>query len=284
MRQRPLPLLLVFALAACGPEFEPPSLLDDLRVLALVADPLEVGPGETTTITPVVHVPAGVTLARPSWSFCPFSAGSSVGFACAVPACEVPLAPEADGSVSASPGQLALSCIDKLSAPGGAPAQVPTELPEQVEVLFRYSVETAAGFQREAVARIPLWTGGPPESPNRPPVIAEVQIAGQPATAGQPSAPVDVDQELELRVRIDPASLDSFVDPSGRQRTEEAIVTFYATAGRFEDDKVAGTDQTVIWRAAELSAAQNKAEVYVVARDLRGGQAVLGPLVVPIQR
>ena len=47
MRARPalLPVLAAVVLAGCIREFTPPSVLDGLRVLSLVAEPPEAGPG-----------------------------------------------------------------------------------------------------------------------------------------------------------------------------------------------------------------------------------------------
>jgi hypothetical protein len=87
-----------------------------------------------------------------------------------------------------------------------------------------------------------------------------------------------------IRVLVDPASMDSFIDEAGRERLEEPIISFFATAGRFEDDLGAGLDVSVSWRAEQLEPGQDVAGLYVVVRDLRGGQAVAGPIAIPILR
>jgi hypothetical protein len=67
---------------------------------------------------------------------------------------------------------------------------------------------------------------------------------------------------------------------------ESIVVSFYASAGRFEDDRGEGPVASSLLRAEELlpPPADAESEVWVVARDLRGGQAVRGPLRVPIAR
>lgn len=276
---------LGLAALGCDSDFLPESYLDGLRVLALPATPVELGPADSVTVRPRVYLPAGETVTSAAWTFCPFSAGAVAGFACAVPTCEVPLSPAADGSVSATPLVLASACAAKLSAGGaGTGKGVPDEIPEKLEVLFRYSVTASSGMKREAVARVPVWTKGPPPSANRHPVIQRVELGGKAASASASAAPVKTDEELKVRVVMDPASLDSFTDPSGRQRTEEPVVAFYATAGRFEYDREAGADVTGTWKAEQLEAGDTEARIYVVARDLRGGQAVAGPFVVPISK
>ncbi len=49
-------------------------------------------------------------------------------------------------------------------------------------------------------------------------------------------------------------------------------------------DRAVGADVSVPWVASELEDGQTQAEIYVVVRDLRGGQAVAGPFIVPILR
>jgi hypothetical protein len=279
LTNRRLLVALLAALPACDADFDPPSLLRDLRILALVAEPLEVGPGQEVRVAPTVYLPPGQALRRQSWSFCPFSAGATVGFACAVPACETPLLPGPDGSITARPDQLALACAARVPA---ASTAIPEELPDRFEVLFRYRAEASDGAAREAVARVPFWTAGPPASPNRPPVVTEVRVGDQPVPAGGQAAAVGQDQEVEVEVHLDPQSLDTFVDEAGRLRTEEAIVSFFASTGRFEDDLGAGLEVKTTWKVEEVDPVEDRAVVYVVVRDLRGGQTVFGPVEIPL--
>lgn len=284
-------VLLALALAglasgACGSEFDPASYLNDLRVLALRATPLEAGPGDTVTITPHVNVPSGQRLSQPSWSFCPFSAGSTQAYRCAVPQCETALPAESDGRVLADPWSLARQCLSRLTLPpaGGIPGELPPELPAYSEVIFRLQLATDGGQQREAVLRMPLYAAAVPEPRNRHPQILGVELDGQPLPPGGSAPGVAQDGQVRVRVRVDPGSLDDFVDSAGRQRTEEALVSFFATAGRFEYDRESGTDVTGTWTAEQLLEGQDRAAIHVVVRDLRGGQTHAGPFYVPIRR
>jgi hypothetical protein len=115
-------------------------------------------------------------------------------------------------------------------------------------------------------------------------LIDSVEVAGRALWPGETADPVAEGGQAQVRVRIDPDSLDPFIDDAGRSRTEEAILSLYTTAGRFEFDRIAGEDATVTWRAEKLEPGQAQADIYVVARDLRGGQAVFGPVFVPLLR
>lgn len=287
MQKQTTRMLIILALAlfaaGCGDDFLPPSYLDGLRVLALVSDPVEAGPSDLVTITPHVYMEEDDPLTGQTWTFCPFSLGPTAGYQCALPACETELTPEADGSVQASPGALALQCVAELAG-GEAPQGVPAEIPEKADVYFRYRAAAASGDTREAVLKLALWTRGPPPSPNGPPLIESVAIGGRVLSPGESADPVTEGGEALIRVRIDPDSLDLFEDQAGRSRTEEAILSLFTTAGRFEYDRIDGTDATVTWKAEKLEPGQTRADVYVVARDLRGGQAVYGPVSVPLLR
>lgn len=276
-------LALTASLAGCGMDFEPASSLTNLRVLAIQADPLEAGPGESIVLTPVVYLPADQTISEQSWTFCPFGLGAQAGYACAVPVCEQTFEPGPGGSLTSEPVELGLACAARFAGqelPDGIPAQ----LPEKIEMTYTYRVTASDGTQREAIARIPVYPAGAPAQRNQPPVITRVEIGGQPASPGELLAPIAEQGEIQVRVLIDPASLDTYQDESGRDRTEEAIVSYFATAGRFDFDRSFGTDVEVTWKAKELLDGQTQADIYVVVRDLRGGQAVAGPFPVPILR
>ena len=269
--------------AACSTDFLPASYLHDLRVLAVVAAPLEAGQGDTVTLVPAVYVPPGAAFVEHRWTFCPLTAGSGTGYACAVPQCDTSLAPAADGSVSANPYDLALQC----AAMFGTGGTVPPEVPDVVQATFRYEIayDVAPGDRqtRVAVQTIPLWTRGPPVDPNVPPAVVAVEIGGLPAAS---AAQLAEGGRVPVRVRMDPASVQTYVDAAGRTVQETMTVSFFTTAGRFEFDRQTGIDVSVDLEAIDLAPlpADAEAQVWVVARDLRGGQAIEGPFTVPFAR
>jgi hypothetical protein len=278
----------LFLLAGgCSTDFLPASYLHDLRVIAIVATPLEAGPGDTVALVPTVYAPPGSVPVSRSWTFCPVTAGSAMGYACAVPQCQTSLTSAADGSASANPHALALQCASTFGTGG----TVPPEVPDVVQSTFTYEVVqdirlpdgTFDRQRRVAVQTVPLWTRGPPVSPNLPPAIASVEIGGVPAAA---AGPVPEGGEAPVHVRIDPASVQTYVDASGRSVQETMTVSYFTTAGRFQYDRQTGIDVSVDLQAVDLAPLPADAEsrVWVVARDLRGGQAVLGPFTVPFAR
>jgi hypothetical protein len=277
--------------AGCAESFTPASVVENLRVLAIVAEPPELrlsaaaGGNELLTLRVTAVAPPATPGGAPvtpdpmdvAWTFCPFSVGASTGYACAVPLCETPLAPDASGRVvSFTPLDRLVGCLVSL---GGTLPGAPTGsgLPAQVEVLVRY-VATLDGVRREAVQRVPVWTGPPPAAQERNlnPMIADFSV-GVGCTGGVSGCAV---ASVPLTVTIDPASFQPY--PAGdRTVLETVVVSFFTTAGRFKDERGQATSAApstgTVLEAKDLGAAR-EAWVWAVARDLRGGEAVAGPL------
>lgn len=280
MRRALAPLLLLCA-AGCAEDFLPRSALFDLRVLAVEASPLEVGPDESVTLR-AVRVAPGQTIVSESWSFCPFSIGATAAYECAVP-CEVPLdpsgpAPDAWSSppVTEIPGDRVLECL-------GASA-FPADFPERLEVLFRYVAVArspdGSTVTREAVQRLPLHVRGVTFERNRPPRIDAVElgagnVAWQGGAATGAPAVLRPGGTLDVIARVGDAQ--TYVE-GGRELVESLVVSFHATDGRFDFDRANGPDALVTLEYREIAGPTDAGELWVVARDLRGGQAVAGPI------
>jgi hypothetical protein len=273
-------LVAVALLAAgCKNDFAPQSDLLGLRVLALVADRPELAPGQAITITPSEFVPGTPTSVVRTWTFCPFTVGSVTAYACAVPACEVNL-PEG-ATVTANPTALIAACL-----PGG---QIPPGLPEPVNTVFRYQIRTVTGgvtATREAILQVPQWLYQVPANSNVPPVIQKVLVGGTqvwPVTVPPVTPPhLPPDGTLPVELVIDPASVQTFVDAAGLPQTETMTGYFYTTAGTFSDGVTTGTDTITTLEGTGFPAGITGFEVWVVALDLRGGQAVAGPITVTV--
>jgi hypothetical protein len=295
MRTRLLAVLALAACAGCAADFLPESLVADLRILAVVADPPELGPRPGCTPSPTdscygtvalsvtAVLPTG-TAAPVAWTFCPFSAGSQAGYACAVPdvpVCQPSLVPDTAGVVHADPVLLAAQCLAAIQQGGGLPGGVPALLPERAEVLFRARATDGAQV-REAVYRLGIWRDGPPLLPdgsrqalNRNPAILRVRVGAAVLPAAAP--PIPRGSKVEVCADLDPALVDPYLDAAGGRAVEQQVISFFATAGRFDFDRANGPSGCVKLEAKDLPAGQVDALLWVVARDLRGGAAVQGP-------
>jgi hypothetical protein len=70
--------------AACSGKFEPYYRLESFRVLGVQAEPPCLAPNGSTKISALTYVPPGGSSVQYKWSWCPFTAGSEQGYACAV--------------------------------------------------------------------------------------------------------------------------------------------------------------------------------------------------------
>ncbi|GEJ56348.1 hypothetical protein [Anaeromyxobacter diazotrophicus] len=271
--------------AGCAGDLPPRSLLQDLRVLALLATPLDAGPGESVRVSAYRLPPRGATIATETWSFCPFTVGASGGDVCAVPACERRLDPAADGTVSADPGAEAASCLATYGVDAVPGSPLPTQVPDQLQTLFRYVVTASDGSSREAVLRVPFYPRGAPADRNAPPAVTAITIGGQPmsppAAPGEQAPAVPKGGQLEVRVTLSPDSVQRYQDSSGRTVSEQLFVSFFTTDGRFDYDRGVGLDESVNLKDDKVADRATPARVYVVAHDDRGGAAVFGPYAVP---
>jgi len=320
-------LALSLAAAGCGETFTPQSVVEDRRVLTLVADPPALdasAPGATTTLRAVEAqpidpppLPAGTSLER-RWSFCPFTLGAATGYACAVPACEVALAPDLDGGVTVDPRAEAEACLAALGA--SAPPELLGGLPPVVEVLVRWrlvAVTPAAAdparrevILREAVQRVPVWTATPTAPLNRLPGFADTATVATPAVkvgsgleerTAQPCLtpdPVGVlgcpsagrlakGSVLRVVAAVDPDTIEPYA-VGDRTTAETFALAFFTTAGRFDDDRSAASRDlpavAVGLKHEAVPAGTEDALVWVVLRDLRGGQAARGPFRIEVER
>ncbi|MCM2334704.1 MAG: hypothetical protein NDI82_12250, partial [Anaeromyxobacteraceae bacterium] len=252
-------LALALAAAGCSETFTPPSVVEDRRILTLVADPPALDgtdPSAATTVRAVEAqpispppLPAGTDALVRRWTFCPFTLGAAAGYACAVPACEVPLAADAAGAVTVRPVEEAEACLAALGA--NAPPDLVGGLPPAVEVLLRYrlvAVATAAPgagevVLREAVQRVPVWILPPPAPPNALPAFAAAAVtigSGLDAVVAQPcptpegagvlACPVagtlPAGGQVRVVAAVDAGTIEDY-PAGGRTATETFAITFF---------------------------------------------------------
>jgi hypothetical protein len=257
-------MVTLWLLVGCmaGPNED--TVVDDVRVLAIQADPPEVGPGEASALTVTVVDPAGLapdvllwtcldlgegcleaagpadswlTLATPadeqilSPRFAPPALASVLGD-------ELPTLPVPTWALACPPGVCPL--IEDAREALGAGA-VPEDLAAR---LAAPEAELASlGFEEVSLARASLWVTSLPESErNRAPVLQGVEIDGD-----------------QLIVTAE--------DPDG----DDLQAWPYATAGAFERPQVPlGSDPLVYYPPDDGGSAR----LYVVVDDSRGGQAL----------
>lgn len=284
-------------LCGCGDTFQPRNSLQEVRVLTIEAIPLEVGLDETVTVKPVVHLPEGRSIASYRWHYCPINAGAVAGYRCANPACDVDIeSPAYDAEITVAPSDALFACIGELFNAGAASGgdggnEMNSDDITRLDTALFYELTDDEGRVFRHFKAIPLWKEKPAEI-NRAPVILDVAIDDVSVWDGVEATAIR-EVEIAVRVTMDPESVDSFTDTRGEVVDEDIIVSFFATSGAFEADRKDGLDvtNTLTFSAGEmekepwepplaLASDVTSLDIYVVARDGRGGQTAVGPYTV----
>ena len=324
--------------AACGDELPSATLVEDLRVLAIRAEPPEVlvdrVDGQATPPGPVsfqalVVDPRGASMVY-DWRFCPIeSSDTCADFARHLAAAPAEFQPVLDAArAQQRTGQSEIITASAARAVDAFTVQLP-------QTLFNYHLSTAglglgngswvsavleiaAGAQTLQVQKrvvlgardLSAWNpelqrfgwqvcvpGAPvpgclplgPRTANRNPVIAAVQIArGERADtpfAPSPQGPLTLapGEVIRLRPVLDPdaqeryQTVESTLQASDlvvTDRTEEAVISWFATAGKFgathtTPQLTKTLDNT--FTAPKTPPADGRVSVFLVVRDQRGG-------------
>lgn len=278
-------LHILAALLLCGcTTFDPASFVDKLRLVAVVADPPDVAPGQSSTLTATAANPGGA-LPTITWDACllapPPASGQSVNQDCVT-------LPEGDPAL--------VHFGQGLSATATMPMLSPSMLglPDQTNGFYlpvRARLD-AGGSSLVAFYSLRIFLGSlTPNTPNRNPSLTgifTVPSADAGAAADTPldeaNPPVVHDGDaLALRALLTPDSQESYVvfdgDPATtppRMVTETVRISWFATAGEFSNDTT-GVDKpdTTLTLDKHQPPSGTTIDLWAVARDERGGSDVL---------
>ena len=295
MNPRALALAAAAALgaAACGPGFDPPSLLLGLRVLGVRSEPVTPAAGESTTISALVYAPPGGAPVTYAWSWCPFPGSASDGYPCLVSEAELA---ELTGGASVPPydlGDAETATFDHTIDPAlleavctgmpGQPSAVDctTGFPIQIKLTVTSGTQTVT-----AVKRLRLRFDDTHE-PNVNPIVGELDavVGGATVILGDPPGPTLLRRvEATVHVDVPPESSETFTGTDDRgepaQEKERLIVSWFVETGSVADDITAFIDgRTPLATALENTwepdgaedYAPSTAELIVVVRDSRDG-------------
>ena len=291
--------LLVPASFACLDEEEPPSIVRDLRILAISAEPADLVMGETMAFEALVTNPADSEVSY-AWEWCPFTEGADAFYDCPVDE-ENPeiaelfdLGTEPTAALDSLTASLVVAGIcealeEGLDDLGEYEALLDyIDLPDcelGMDVTIRLTV-SADSVERIAIKRVFIWMSDPEElQRNRNPVIESIEV-DETALAADAIFEAQATQELEWYVDVPADSLESYLlrsEPTGNERRETITYDFYTTRGTWEEDKEWGSfaDDDYIMREEAGKAVLRLdhtpgGEVFnthFVVRDDRGGIA-----------
>lgn len=229
------PTALALVLFGCGPDFERPSVVNSLRILAVRADPAAVAPGESTTLTALVADPLGDGRAATyNWGACVTFDGPTPGILlpsdCASSTDDLPVpgTPSADGSeiaVTIPPEVAKLASIEGLTGQSGT-----FGLPVRLLV-------DAGDERRIAIVPVSVVLEG---EPNKNPAIEALTEGGSPWPAAEPRT-VRQDPPLFLSATWPEGAAESYsyVARGSKEvvNTQEILaVNWYSSVGELNPD------------------------------------------------
>jgi hypothetical protein len=278
---------LLSAVGGCSNDFDPASYLapGSLRILGVVAEPAEVAPGQTATLTVITpDLPAPVTY---EWVVCtqpPPPGSSSVDPLCLEADMGSFLEPVAGDGPSAQVTMPASASPKTLGVPDASGGfYIP------VRVRARMGQETL-----DTVYGLRLALPGL-EPTNHNPVIASAALVDEPldaspmmvtelSTDANAPTPVAAGSEPTLRLTLTPDSFEVYPQIGGTppnttitMATEKPRYFWYADAGLFTEDTT-GSDQPDTKLKLDDSkhhrpAVGDRINLFVVVHDDRGGTA-----------
>jgi hypothetical protein len=294
-------LLSMCLLGACQDDFRPVTLVDNLRVLGMRADPAELSPGEAARLSALVVDPS-----RPGssssvlWIGCepdPFNAnrtacsdvgvvGSASSVAGLPPGTRIIGFNEAASYVAPADIFKALPVDDVRRKVGTTGQVLAIAIAEEVapnatmSVLQEVLGRVQRGDTRSVVTlfRLPIAEG---VQKNAHPTVPRLLVDGDPLPLGARLA-LRPNQALPLDVEIEPQDFESYVQvtPSGEDaKVERVVVAWYATRGELSQARTVlsesvKTTLTLTKPVAEEAAESERiGQLYVVLRDTRGGQS-----------
>ncbi len=306
MIARALGVVLVVALAqGCGASFPPETLVDSLRVLAVTAEPPEVGPGEPSSLSVLYADPSRVGGASTVlWVGCepdPQDLGRS--------ACNDATILLQPTKISDYPQGLQLlgfgprasykstaQVFDVLDA--GSPLRQSGTIGQVMALVVGEAVDPSATadklrgyFERiekketqavVALTRI-LVSEKPQADRNTNPPLGRLKVGGAPLPVGA-RLRLEAGATVDLSVDVPASAAQTYVEqrPTGPvTRTEKVVGAWYSTRGRFDRERfdVSGAPVTRFTAPGsaqfpdDLVPERRTGSLWLVVRDDRGGQA-----------
>lgn len=289
----------LFAIA-CTDDFRPPSLVDGLKVIAVRAEPPYIsatgGPGSRLEAK-VVGVEPQAQLCH-AWALCLFAANVDGHFGCVDPRLQVDLGTDASATATVLDVLRLLDGYHAFRADqpqaGLAEAPTPTGPPgssgaPEVTVLFGVAEAAAFGGTCPATASAFLNAGCPDRDRctigqrsltvalntadrHENPTLTGLRVAGTELADGATATVAGASAVALLPTWTTSPAPGLPADPaSGSQ----VLLSWHATAGTFDRQRSYDAVPGNSWQGAGVPAGQ-PVDVWVVARDGRGGVAWLG--------
>ncbi|MFZ4580109.1 MAG: hypothetical protein ACOYOB_17120 [Myxococcota bacterium] len=287
------------AVAGCSSDFDPPSLVKGLRLLAVRAEPpyLAGAPGSSTVLDAKVVGVAPETEVCHAWALCLFATTVDGRFACVDPQLQVDLGVQATATATfdhlatlaaglvayqkANPG------IGGASGVGGIPSSIPgAKGPPEIKLLFGVAEAASFGGKCPTTATAFLAQGCPDRDRcvigyrslaipsdvkdfHANPEIDLLKVDGKALLSGE-TAQVVGKAKVALSpqwTELTPAGL-----PVDATATGDVLFAWYSTAGDFDQQRSYQDYPDNKWLSDGVEAGKT-VDVWAVARDDFGGVA-----------
>ena len=257
-------ILCFAALAcACADPFDPASYVQGLRVLAVRAEPPEVAPGGSTTLTSLAVDTTGAAV-QIQWTACtePAVTGSGV----INPAC-----------FGGGPAPYLVPLGSGSQVAATIPAVTPSDFgPPDASGGLYLPIVLDAGSASGAVKasyRLRLAQG---TTPNHNPALSGMYVVAADGTLtplyeGTPLA-VGPGDQVKLRVEFAAGSAETYQTLVGGTVTEILRASWFATGGSLSEPVTGEAKPDTVWSADEhLPPSGGTVDLWAVGRDERGG-------------
>lgn len=289
--------LVLVVLCGCGTGFTPETLVDSLRVLAITAEPPEVGPGEPSALSVLFADPTRTTKTTVLWVGCepdPQDLGRSACNDAAILLKPTTITDYPPGlqllgfgpsaTYRSTREVFAPLTADNPIRQSGSVGQVlglvvgedvdPTATGERLRGYFerieRKETQAVVGLTRVLVSEKPAGLR------NRNPTVGRLFVNGEehPTGANLLVGPGGV-LELSMPGLTEAAERYDEVQPTGVVSKQEQLVgAWYSTVGFFDRERFAANDLVVTHFTAPGEATERgTGTIWLVLRDERGGQA-----------
>ena len=287
-------IIQTFYLVACiavvyqcgGNEFDPKSLLNSYRVIAVQASPPSIGITEFTKTIQIKlwdYHPNDIKMGqdRPKtqyeWSLCLFSVGALRNYECLVD--EIPLESATDlTEFELSPIMLFLQAqmdglLDGLDmGEGDMNDDMMMEESElsTIDIYLKLTITVAGETPQQTVKKLTVhFDDRVPQNNN--PTIDGIEFAVN-------EMPIVAESEINLKALIDAQSTETYlaIDPTsneGEEREEELILAWFSTTGTFEPAVSLLMDPKSVLKIPEKEEEETLGtnRIFLTVRDGRGG-------------
>lgn len=251
--------------AGCDDPTDPQWKIEGFRVIAVQADPPEVGPDGVVQLTSVDHDSEGRPVTY-EWSVCLFSFGSASNFACVDEQLSFELdstAPTA--TLDLSPDGIGLRALYEAFGPVPGLGGQPQTLETGFDIYVHLVATPEGGPPLSTYKRLAVRDG---DRPNRNPGLAALLVDDDPAG-------VEFEAGATVEIRAEPAedAEETYLDPeTGEERTETLRFSYLTTAGTI--DNPPGPSFNLKKMDLKLPKTPGPVEIFVAVRDERGGVTV----------